>query len=121
LKPAQENSSQDPISEIARAKWTGGVAKEVEHLLSKHKAEFNLQICQERKRETARERERERERERDPLDPLVLVLGVMFTGVWKHEQLQMNISIRCFHGAWDRLGKFLCGKSLHRASIQKSL
>jgi hypothetical protein len=28
---AKENSSHDPISKITRAKWTGGVAQEVEH------------------------------------------------------------------------------------------
>jgi hypothetical protein len=26
LRPAQTNSSQDPITKITRAKWTGGVA-----------------------------------------------------------------------------------------------
>jgi hypothetical protein len=33
-----ENSSQDPISKITRAKWTGGVAQVVKHLLCKHEA-----------------------------------------------------------------------------------
>jgi hypothetical protein len=32
---AWANSSQDPVSKIARAKWTGGVAQVVKHLLCK--------------------------------------------------------------------------------------
>jgi hypothetical protein len=36
----QANSSQDPISKISRAKWTGGVAQVAEHLLCKCVAEF---------------------------------------------------------------------------------
>jgi hypothetical protein len=32
-RPAQANSSRDPISKITRAKWTAGVAQMVEHLL----------------------------------------------------------------------------------------
>jgi hypothetical protein len=32
------NSSRDPNSKITRAKWTGGVAQVVEHLLCKSKA-----------------------------------------------------------------------------------
>jgi hypothetical protein len=35
LKPAQANSLRDPISKITRAKWTGGAAQVVEHLLCK--------------------------------------------------------------------------------------
>jgi hypothetical protein len=35
LRPAQANSSQDPISKITRAKWTGDVAQAVDHLLCK--------------------------------------------------------------------------------------
>jgi hypothetical protein len=38
LRPAQANSSQDPISKITREKWTGGVAQAVEYLYCKHKA-----------------------------------------------------------------------------------
>jgi hypothetical protein len=38
LRPAQANSSQDPISKITRAKWTRGVAPAVEHLPCYHKA-----------------------------------------------------------------------------------
>jgi hypothetical protein len=38
LRPDWANSSQDPISKIARAKWTGGVAQGVEHLLCKYEA-----------------------------------------------------------------------------------
>jgi hypothetical protein len=34
-KPAWANSSQDPISKITRAKWTGGVAQAVGCLLCK--------------------------------------------------------------------------------------
>jgi hypothetical protein len=37
LRPVWANSLQDPISKITRTKWTGGVAKVVEHLLCKHK------------------------------------------------------------------------------------
>jgi hypothetical protein len=37
-RPAGTNSLQNPISKIARAKWTGGVAHTVECLLCKHKA-----------------------------------------------------------------------------------
>jgi hypothetical protein len=36
-RPAQANISQDPISKITTAKWTGGVTQAVEHLLCKHK------------------------------------------------------------------------------------
>jgi hypothetical protein len=32
-RPAQADSSKTPISKITRAKWTGGVAEAVEHLL----------------------------------------------------------------------------------------
>jgi hypothetical protein len=35
LKPAQTNSSTDPIFKITRANWTGGVAQAVDHLLCK--------------------------------------------------------------------------------------
>jgi hypothetical protein len=38
LRPAQANSSRDPIFKITRAKWTGGVAHTGEHLLSKCEA-----------------------------------------------------------------------------------
>jgi hypothetical protein len=38
LRPASANRSQDPISKITRAKWTGGMAQEVENLLYKCKA-----------------------------------------------------------------------------------
>jgi hypothetical protein len=38
LRPAQGRSSQDPISEIARAKWTGYVTQAVEYLLCKPEA-----------------------------------------------------------------------------------
>jgi hypothetical protein len=38
LRPAQANSSQDPISKITREKWTGGVAHTIECLLCMHKA-----------------------------------------------------------------------------------
>jgi hypothetical protein len=38
LKPAQANSSQDPIFKITRAKWTRDVARVVECLLCKGKA-----------------------------------------------------------------------------------
>jgi hypothetical protein len=38
LRPAWANSSQDPISKITRAKWTGGVTQAVELLLCKSKA-----------------------------------------------------------------------------------
>jgi hypothetical protein len=34
-RQAQANSSQDLISKITRAKWTGDVAQMVEHLLCK--------------------------------------------------------------------------------------
>jgi hypothetical protein len=37
-RPAQANSLWDTISNITRAKWTGGVAQGVECLLCKHKA-----------------------------------------------------------------------------------
>jgi hypothetical protein len=37
-RPVLENSSQDPISKITRAKWTGGVAQVLEHLLCKCEA-----------------------------------------------------------------------------------
>jgi hypothetical protein len=33
--PAQANTSEDPISKINRAKWTGDVAQAAEHLLCK--------------------------------------------------------------------------------------
>jgi hypothetical protein len=33
LMPAQANTSQDPISKVTTAKWTGGVAQAVEHQL----------------------------------------------------------------------------------------
>jgi hypothetical protein len=36
-RPTQANCLWDPISKITRAKWTGGVAKVVEHLLCKCK------------------------------------------------------------------------------------
>jgi hypothetical protein len=35
-RPAQESSLQDPISKIITAKWTGGVAQKVDHLLCKN-------------------------------------------------------------------------------------
>jgi hypothetical protein len=38
LRPAQANRSQDPISKITRAKWTGGVAQAAERLLCKCEA-----------------------------------------------------------------------------------
>jgi hypothetical protein len=38
LRPAQANSSRDPISKITRAKWTGGTAQVVENLLCKNEA-----------------------------------------------------------------------------------
>jgi hypothetical protein len=42
LRSALANSSQDPISKITKAKWTGGVAQAVESLLCKHEAlQFN--------------------------------------------------------------------------------
>jgi hypothetical protein len=56
LRPARTNSSWDPISTIARAKWTGGVAQVVVHTLcmnealssnpspTKKKEKSNLQI-----------------------------------------------------------------------------
>jgi hypothetical protein len=37
-RPALANGSCDPISKISIAKWTGGVAQGVEHMLSKYKA-----------------------------------------------------------------------------------
>jgi hypothetical protein len=37
-KPAQANSSLDSISKITGAKWTGGVAQGVAHLICNHKA-----------------------------------------------------------------------------------
>jgi hypothetical protein len=37
-RPALANSSQEPISKITRAKWTGGLTQTVECLLGKHKA-----------------------------------------------------------------------------------
>jgi hypothetical protein len=36
-RPAQENSSQDPISKITTTKWTGGVVQTVQHLFWKCK------------------------------------------------------------------------------------
>jgi hypothetical protein len=42
-KLAWPNSSRDPIAKINRAKWTGGVAHEVERLLCKHKVLSSLQ------------------------------------------------------------------------------
>jgi hypothetical protein len=44
---------RDPISKITRAKWAGGVAQVVEHLLHKHKPQY----CRERERKRERERE----------------------------------------------------------------
>jgi hypothetical protein len=38
LRPDQANNSQDLISKITRAKWTGGVAQAIESLLCMHKA-----------------------------------------------------------------------------------
>jgi hypothetical protein len=35
-RPAQANSSRDPISKIIRPKYTRGVAQAVEHLVCKH-------------------------------------------------------------------------------------
>jgi hypothetical protein len=37
LRPGQANSLQDPVSQIIREKWTGGVAQAVESLLCKSK------------------------------------------------------------------------------------
>jgi hypothetical protein len=37
-QPSQANSLQDLISNITRAKWTGGVAQVVEQLRCKHEA-----------------------------------------------------------------------------------
>jgi hypothetical protein len=42
LRPAQENSSQDPISKVTRAKWTLGLAQELECLLQVKSPEFKL-------------------------------------------------------------------------------
>jgi hypothetical protein len=36
LRPTWTNSSQDPISKLTRAKWTGGIANVVQCLLCKH-------------------------------------------------------------------------------------
>jgi hypothetical protein len=36
LMPARANTSQDPVSKITTAKWTGGVAQVIKHLLCKH-------------------------------------------------------------------------------------
>jgi hypothetical protein len=38
LRPAWANSSQDPMSKITTAKWTGGVAQAIKHLFCKRKA-----------------------------------------------------------------------------------
>jgi hypothetical protein len=43
LKPAQENSSQDPISKITRAKWTLDIAQEVECMLQVQNPEFKFE------------------------------------------------------------------------------
>jgi hypothetical protein len=45
-RPFWANSSQDLISKIARAKWTGGVAQVAELLFHKTKAEFKPQSQQ---------------------------------------------------------------------------
>jgi hypothetical protein len=37
-RPAQANISQDPISKVTRAKWTGGMAQAAECLLCKYEA-----------------------------------------------------------------------------------
>jgi hypothetical protein len=46
LRPAWANSSQDPISKITRAKWTGGVAQAMEYLLCKCKVPWVKPKCQ---------------------------------------------------------------------------
>jgi hypothetical protein len=50
----QAKSTQDPISKITRAKWTGGVAQVAEHLLCKHKAlNSNYKSHQKKKKKKA--------------------------------------------------------------------
>jgi hypothetical protein len=41
LRSAPANSSQDPISKITRAKWTGSMAQAVQHLLCKCEALYS--------------------------------------------------------------------------------
>jgi hypothetical protein len=49
-RPSQANTSLYPISKITRAKWTGGMAQVVEHLLCNLKGlssnSSNLSLCQ---------------------------------------------------------------------------
>jgi hypothetical protein len=53
------NNSQDPISKITRAKWTGGLAQAVEHLLCKCKAlSSNPVPSKKKKKKKKRESER---------------------------------------------------------------
>jgi hypothetical protein len=49
LWPTQENSLQDLIFKITRAKWTGGVAQVAKYLLFKCKTKFKPQFHQEKK------------------------------------------------------------------------
>jgi hypothetical protein len=48
LRPAQANSSQDPISKITRAKWSGDVAQVVDPLPCKH--EFKTPVPPKKKK-----------------------------------------------------------------------
>jgi hypothetical protein len=56
-RPAWANSLRDPISEIIRAKWTGGMAQALEHLLGKHEP-MSSNPRKKRKRKGGREGER---------------------------------------------------------------
>jgi hypothetical protein len=52
LRSAQANSSQDLISKITRAKWTGDVARVVEHLFCKFDLSSNPSPTREKKNST---------------------------------------------------------------------
>jgi hypothetical protein len=60
-KPAQGNSKEDPISEIASARWTSGVAQVIQHLLCKCEA---LSSRKKRRKGGREGRKGEKEREK---------------------------------------------------------
>jgi hypothetical protein len=44
LRPAQTNNSRDPMSKIAKQKWTRDVAQVVEHMLCKFKTLSSIAV-----------------------------------------------------------------------------
>jgi hypothetical protein len=59
-RPAQGNSSWELISKIARAKWIGGRAQEVEHQLCKHEVfSSNPRLTHTQKKNHVKERKKE--------------------------------------------------------------